>query len=339
MKLSKELISIFKEHSGLDLNIPDILSSDSMSDIKINTDNRGKRFIVNFEKINNKRFINKFHKEVNKKLSEQDLYISCGETLEQRNLRIQSNFFYGFRFIINTFDFIYMRIFPKIPILQSLYFYISKGQNRVISKAEMIGRLIFCGFKIQKYFEYKGLFFIISSKQNNLVNYSKSSYGVIFKMARVGYLGKIIQVYKFRTMHPYSEYCQDLIHSENNILDSGKFSNDFRITNWGKFFRKYWIDELPMIINFLKGELSIFGVRPLSISYYNKYPEYLQKQRIRYKPGLIPPYYSDLPKNFNEIIYSEKKYLDLKDISPIKTDIKYFLKALLNIFFKGARSS
>ena len=94
-----------------------------------------------------------------------------------------------------------------------------------------------------------------------------------------------------------------------------------------------------MIINFFKGDLSIVGVRPLSKNYYAKYPENLQKLRIRIKPGLIPPYYADLPNNFEEILISEKKYINEKLIKPFRTDVKYFFKAFINILFKGARSN
>ena len=93
-----------------------------------------------------------------------------------------------------------------------------------------------------------------------------------------------------------------------------------------------------MIINFLKGEINIIGVRPLSISYFEQYPEELQKLRVKIKPGLIPPYYADMPKNFIEILESEEKYIKNKFKKPIATDIKYFCKAFKNIFFKGARS-
>ena len=157
-------------------------------------------------------------------------------------------------------------------------------------------------------------------------------------MNRVGYQGKIIGVYKLRTMYPYSEYCQELIMRENKLAKSGKILNDFRITTWGKFFRKIWLDELPMFINFFKREVGLVGVRPLSITYFKKYPKDLQDLRIKTKPGLLPPYYADLPQSFDEILLSENKYLEKKLKSPFLTDIKYFYLAVINIVFKGARS-
>ena len=76
----------------------------------------------------------------------------------------------------------------------------------------------------------------------------------------------------------------------------------------------------------------------MSVSYFSRYPNDLQKLRIQIKPGLIPPYYADMPKNFEEILLSERKYINQKLKYPITTDIAYFFKVFFNIFFKGARS-
>ena len=94
-----------------------------------------------------------------------------------------------------------------------------------------------------------------------------------------------------------------------------------------------------MFINFFKGELKLFGVRPLSPGYFRKYPHNLQKKRIKYKPGLVPPYYVDLPKKWDQILESEETYLDKYEKNPIITDIKYFFRAIYNITIKGNRSS
>ncbi|MCF8431758.1 MAG: sugar transferase, partial [Melioribacteraceae bacterium] len=94
----------------------------------------------------------------------------------------------------------------------------------------------------------------------------------------------------------------------------------------------------PMFINYFKGELKLVGVRPLSRHYFSLYPASLQDQRTKYKPGLIPPFYVDLPKTFDEILSSEKKYLDAYEKAPFSTDMKYFFLSLYNIFIKRARS-
>ncbi len=125
----------------------------------------------------------------------------------------------------------------------------------------------------------------------------------------------------------------------NKLDERGKLKNDFRITYWGKLFRKIWIDELPMIINFLRGDLKIVGVRPLSRHYFDLYPDDLKQLRIQTKPGLVPPFYYDLPKTFEEIIESERNYLDKYFKNPLKTDLIYFFGSFYNIVFKNARSA
>ena len=73
-----------------------------------------------------------------------------------------------------------------------------------------------------------------------------------------------------------------------------------------------------MIYNFIKGDLKLVGVRPLSKDYFKRYPKDLQKLRVKTKPGLIPPYYVDLPVTFDEICDSERRYLDLYLKNPFK---------------------
>ena len=114
--------------------------------------------------------------------------------------------------------------------------------------------------------------------------------------------------------------------------------NDFRITSWGKVFRSYFIDEIPQIYNWLIGDIKLIGVRALSEHYFSLYPSKIQKLRIQAKPGLVPPYYADMPSSFEDIIKSEELYLLKKKRNPFLTDIKYFSKAFYNIIFRGARS-
>ena len=121
--------------------------------------------------------------------------------------------------------------------------------------------------------------------------------------------------------------------------DKGKIENDFRLTFWGKFLRRYWIDEFPQLFNLIKGDISLIGPRALSKHYFSIYPKQIQDLRSRIKPGLIPPYYADMPESFDEITSSEKKYIHKKLKYPIKTDLIYFIKSVYNIVFKGARSS
>jgi lipopolysaccharide/colanic/teichoic acid biosynthesis glycosyltransferase len=104
--------------------------------------------------------------------------------------------------------------------------------------------------------------------------------------------------------------------------------------------RRYWIDELPMILNLLKGEMKLVGVRPLSIQYFNLYNKDLQEKRVKFKPGLLPPFYADMPQTLDEIQESEMKYLrDCEAKGVMTTDFKYLFLILKNILIKKARSS
>ena len=139
-------------------------------------------------------------------------------------------------------------------------------------------------------------------------------------------------------MYPFSEFIQKDVFEENNLDASGKFLNDFRITSWGRILRKYFIDEIPQLYNWLRSDISLVGVRAISKHYYSLYPKELQELRINFKPGLIPPYYADMPTTFDEIVESEVRYLQKKKEKPIITNMIYFVKALINIIFSGARS-
>ena len=149
----------------------------------------------------------------------------------------------------------------------------------------------------------------------------------------------MIKVYKLRTMHSYSEYLQKYVYDLNNLQDGGKIKNDFRITSIGKYLRKSFLDEVPMFINILKGELKLVGVRPISEHYLSLYDKELRLMRRMVKPGLVPPFYADMPSTLDEIIESEKKYIRAYIKNPLRTDIKYLTKAFVNIAFRKARSN
>ena len=123
------------------------------------------------------------------------------------------------------------------------------------------------------------------------------------------------------------------------LQEGGKFKDDFRVTTLGRIMRSFWLDELPMLINLLKGDLKLFGVRPLSRQYFKLYTLELQRLRILSKPGLIPPFYVDYPKTLEEIIASELKYLKAYEKHPFRTDWVYFWKAFLILFSGDTEAS
>ncbi len=295
--------------------------------------------IVNLSRVNDIRRINKFFEVVNSKLENGNIFISNVETYGLRKRRILKKFPPVLNWIYYSFDFFFKRVMPKVWGLQKIYFFITRGQNRVISKAETLGRLYSCGFELVEEKTIKGrMFFVVRKIKEPAFDYNPT-YGPLISLKRYGKGGKIIKVYKMRTMHAYSEYLQDFVYKQNKLQEGGKFKNDFRITTLGRVMRKLLIDELPMLLNVLKGDLKIVGVRPLSSHYMNLYREDLRERRKNYKPGLVPPFYADMPKTLEEIMESEERYMDAYDKNPWRTDWKYFWKAFNNIVFKHARSN
>jgi len=294
--------------------------------------------IVNLKRINDIRYLNKFFESANAKLPAGGLFIDYVETKDLRKKRILHKYPFLINYIVYMIDFIVKRFLPKFKLTKGLYFILTRGQNRVLTKAETFGRLYSCGFEIIAEQQIQNNLFFIARKISEPHFPEDPSYGPFVKLERVGYKGKVIRVYKLRTMHPYAEYLQEYVYEKEGLEPGGKFKADFRVSTLGKFLRMFWLDELPMLVNVLRGELKIVGVRPLSRHYFSLYSKKLQKRRITYRPGLIPPYYADMPETLEEIMESELRYMDAYDRHPFFTDVKYFFKAIFNILFKQYRS-
>ncbi|PKL88794.1 MAG: hypothetical protein CVV23_08580 [Ignavibacteriae bacterium HGW-Ignavibacteriae-2] len=295
-------------------------------------------FLMNLHEINDIRRINAYLIDINKKLKINGVFIGKFEPIKNRYKRYLTKYPFLIGLLFYSADFLWKRVTPKIPFIQKFYFVITKGKSRPISMAEGLGRLYFCGFEVKNIFEIDNFVYFIAAKIKAPLTDKTPSYGPFFKMRRIGKDGNEIFVYKVRTMHPYSEYLQKFVYDMSALQEGGKLKNDFRITTWGKIFRKLWIDELPMLINFFRGELKIVGVRPLSKHYLSLYNAQLCELRKKVKPGLVPPFYHDMPKTLEEIQNSELNYINLYLKSPVKTDFIYFTKAFKNIVFNKARS-
>ncbi len=295
---------------------------------------------VNVKRVNDIRYINKFFEAVNHKLDNGDYFIGMVESFSQRRDRKKINKCPVIRAVYFTMEFMFLRVFPKIWGLKKIYFFVTRGRNRLLSKAETLGRLVSCGFEIVDHKAIDGYTWFVTRKEKDPYYDMNPSYGPFYKMPRLGKNGKIIKVYKLRTMHPYAEYLHDYILKINGYADSGKPANDFRLTPYAKIIRKYWIDELPQLINVLKGEMKLVGVRPVSKRYFQDIPEDLQKLRLTQKPGCIPPYVAlDRKSSLEEVQQAEREYLMEKLKHPYWTDTKYFFKAIWNIIIKRKRSA
>jgi len=121
---------------------------------------------------------------------------------------------------------------------------------------------------------------------------------VIFQQRRLGQYGKTFYMLKFRTMVSGAEK-----------MGSGMFleENDSRVTPLGKWLRKTSLDELPQLINVLKGDMSMVGPRPAPLHHLAKYNE-RQRDRLKMKPGITG--WAQI-KGRNEIYWPERIEYDL----------------------------
>jgi len=287
--------------------------------------------IINLRKVNNIQYPNKLFQAVNTLLPDAGIYIGRLETYTERKNTILRHMgpYLGQAFWMA--DFVLHRVIPRIPYLEDLYFYLTNGKFHAISQAEVLGRLVYCGFDIIDFKRINGLSYFVAMKTHKPVENVIPSYYPIIKLYRIGRFGKMIRVYKLRTMHPYSEYLQDYVIHLYGYNDKGKPAMDFRLTRWGKLFRKLWIDELPQLLNVLKFEMKLVGLRPLSLVRYSEFPEDLKRERIKYKPGCFPPYVALNMPNNKENILAERIYIEDLKKHPYTTDIRYLFKSIFNI--------
>lgn len=295
--------------------------------------------IVNFMPLNQIRGVNKLFTTVNDKLPDNGIWVCCYEpqSVTKRNILKRYPLVIGWLYYAAFFC--YKRVLPKLFMTSRLYFDITEGKNRVLSKAEVLGRLCYCGFEIIDERKKGDLNYVVARRKFRPEITARRLYGILVKLNRVGKNGKMFKVYKFRTMHPYSEFLQAYIYERYSLQEGGKFNHDIRVTTLGRVLRKYWLDELPMMLNLIKGNMKLVGVRPISQHYFSLYSQELQDKRTKHKPGLLPPFYADMPKTLPEIEASEMRYLTMcEQKGTLKTDFIYFWKIFYTIVFKRARS-
>jgi len=334
----EELIEFLSRYISLADQTSKIIRSNKLKDLDSIYKHRIQS-IINLSKINDVRYLQQYFRLLNTKLQNGNLFIGCMETNKQKRDMLIAKYPKMIYYPYYLFTFITKRFIPKFWLTKKVYFAFTKGKNRYLSIAETLGRLAASGFEIINYKEINDKTYFVVKKIVESPNLDSASFGALIKLKRFGKNGKYINVYKFRTMHPYSEFLQDFIYKKNGSTTGDKFDSDFRVASWGKFMRKFWIDELPMLLNLVKGDIKLVGVRPLSAQKFYLYSNELQELRKKHKPGLIPPFYADLPQNFSELMKSEKRYLLSYERNPILTDIKYFFKVFTNIFFNNARSN
>lgn len=146
---------------------------------------------------------------------------------------------------------------------------------------------------------------------------------VFFRQKRVGKEQKIFEMMKFRSM-------TDEKDADGNLLSDGE-----RLTKLGNFLRKTSLDEIPELLNVLKGDMSIVGPRPLLVEYLPYYSE-REKLRFEVRGGLIPPdaLYGSVTPSWDDQLEFEAEYAE--KISFL-LDVKIILKTF-GLLFKRVES-
>ncbi len=154
---------------------------------------------------------------------------------------------------------------------------------------------------------------------------------VFFLHERVGKNGKSIKIYKFRTMVKNAEelFQKFSLEQINEFERNFKLQNDPRVTKMGRMLRKSSIDELPQLLNILKGELSLIGPRPVIKEELEKYKNNKEKF-LSITPGLTGNWAANGRSctSYKERMNMELYYID--NIS-FKLDTKIFFKTLQTV--------
>jgi exopolysaccharide biosynthesis polyprenyl glycosylphosphotransferase len=159
---------------------------------------------------------------------------------------------------------------------------------------------------------------------------------VIFRQIRCGLGGRRFVLYKFRSMTYDAEQKKSQLEHLNEM--SGpvfKLSNDPRCTGLGRFLRKFSLDELPQLLNILRGDMSFVGPRPPIPEEVEKYQRW-QRRRLRMKPGLTCLWQIS---GRNEVDFAQWMKMDLEYIDSwsLLLDLKILLKTIpIVLLGKGA---
>ncbi|MEO0795346.1 MAG: sugar transferase [Verrucomicrobiota bacterium] len=110
---------------------------------------------------------------------------------------------------------------------------------------------------------------------------------VFFRQQRTGWRGRPFAMWKFRTMQCGAEAQRDALEEANEHAGPVfKMKNDPRVTRFGRWLRRYSLDELPQLWNVIRGEMSLVGPRPLPVDETQKFSAFRDRRRLSVLPGL-----------------------------------------------------
>jgi exopolysaccharide biosynthesis polyprenyl glycosylphosphotransferase len=155
---------------------------------------------------------------------------------------------------------------------------------------------------------------------------------IVFKQARVGLRGRAFNLFKFRTMVANAEMLRKGLENENEVDGPVfKIKRDPRVTKFGRFLRRTGLDELPQLINVLRGEMSLIGPRPPLLKETQQYKRW-QLRRLSVKPGLSC--FWQIKPDRNNIKFEKWMELDLAYIDnwSLRLDFIILLKTIKTVF-------
>ena len=157
---------------------------------------------------------------------------------------------------------------------------------------------------------------------------------IFFSHKRIGKNGKIIGIYKFRSMVSNSEevFRNFTKEQKEEFEKNFKLDDDPRITKVGNFLRKTSLDELPQLLNIIKGDMSVVGPRPIVKAEVEKYGVYADKM-FSIKPGLTGFWQAN---GRSDTTYEERVQMDMYyiDNRSFLLDIKIILKTVVSVIKK-----
>lgn len=157
----------------------------------------------------------------------------------------------------------------------------------------------------------------------------------IFSQERIGWRGKPFKLYKFRTMCVNAESMLSELMKQNE-MDGPVFKirDDPRVTRVGKLLRRTSLDELPQLLNILKGDMSVVGPRPALRREVEQYSNF-DRQRLYVTPGLTC--YWQIQPNRNDISFEEWMDLDVKYLrdQSLVNDWKILFRTVIAVFAKS----
>lgn len=158
---------------------------------------------------------------------------------------------------------------------------------------------------------------------------------IIFRHNRLGQGGKVIRVFKFRSMVENADEVLNNLNEEQKkeYEENFKLDNDPRITKVGKFLRETSIDEIPQVLNILIGEMSLVGPRPIVKAEVEKYGPHAEKL-FSVRPGLTGNWQAN---GRSETTYEERIMLDMDyiDNRSLWNDFVIVLKTVVVVFKKS----